>query len=250
VIFVDSNVPMYLVGAPHPYELGVQRALERLVLGRERLVTGGAVLHEILHRYPAIARLDGIGPATDALVAVAGLARVTWAPIDTRPLLRRRSSPSPTRARRTPSQGIRSRHTRRHRRRGPMDVTSIMNHTWLIVGASLAVTLIITIVMIRQFAPMMKSAKNLMDGMAAANQLRVSGIPGVAQVVGVQGTGTMINMMPVCILTLQVMPQGGQPYAVTVQAPVHPVNMPRVQPGQNVPVKIDPNNMMHVVLDM
>ena len=29
MIFVDSNVPMYLVGAPHPHKADAQRALER-----------------------------------------------------------------------------------------------------------------------------------------------------------------------------------------------------------------------------
>jgi predicted nucleic acid-binding protein len=50
VILVDSNVPMDLVGAPHPHEIDAQRALEAAVAGRERLVTDAEVLQEILHR--------------------------------------------------------------------------------------------------------------------------------------------------------------------------------------------------------
>ena len=42
--FVDSNVPMYLVGAPHPHKVEAQRLLEELVAAEERLVTSAEVL--------------------------------------------------------------------------------------------------------------------------------------------------------------------------------------------------------------
>jgi hypothetical protein len=70
VIFVDSNVPMYLVGAAHPHKADSQRLLERCVAEQERLVTDAEVLQEILHRYAAIARRDAIAPAFEALLAV------------------------------------------------------------------------------------------------------------------------------------------------------------------------------------
>ena len=70
MILVDSNVPMYLVGAPHPHKTDAQRWLEKLVRERQRLVTDAEVLQEILHRYVAIDRRDGIQPAFDALLAV------------------------------------------------------------------------------------------------------------------------------------------------------------------------------------
>jgi predicted nucleic acid-binding protein len=71
VIFVDSNVPMYLVGAPHPHRSAAQRWLEKLVSERERLITDAEVLQEILHRYAAINRRDAIQPAFDALLGLA-----------------------------------------------------------------------------------------------------------------------------------------------------------------------------------
>jgi predicted nucleic acid-binding protein len=70
VILVDSNVPMYLIGAAHPHKVDAQRLLERLVSDRERLVTDAEVLQEILHRYVAIDRRDAIQPAYDVLLAV------------------------------------------------------------------------------------------------------------------------------------------------------------------------------------
>lgn len=70
MILVDSNVPMYLIGAAHPHKIDAQRVLERLVSDRERLVTDAEVLQEILHRYVAIDRRDAIQPAYDLLLAV------------------------------------------------------------------------------------------------------------------------------------------------------------------------------------
>ncbi len=70
MILVDSNVPMYLVGAPHPHKIDAQRVLERLVVERERLVTDAEVLQEILHRYVAIDRREAIQPAFDAVLGV------------------------------------------------------------------------------------------------------------------------------------------------------------------------------------
>jgi uncharacterized protein len=71
VILVDSNIPMYLIGAPHPHKSDAQRLLEKLVSDRQRLVTDAEVLQEILRRYVAINRRDAIQPAFDALLGVA-----------------------------------------------------------------------------------------------------------------------------------------------------------------------------------
>jgi predicted nucleic acid-binding protein len=70
VIFIDSNIPMYLVGAPHPHKSDSQRLLEGLISERSRLVTNAEVLQEILHRYVAIDRRDAIQSAFDALLGI------------------------------------------------------------------------------------------------------------------------------------------------------------------------------------
>jgi uncharacterized protein len=70
VILVDSNIPMYLVGAPHRHKSDAQRLLEKLISDRQRLVTDAEVLQEILHRYVAIDRRDAIQPAFDALLEI------------------------------------------------------------------------------------------------------------------------------------------------------------------------------------
>ena len=53
MILIDSNIPMYLVGADHPHKIDAQRLLERCIADRVRLVTDVEVLQEILHRYIA-----------------------------------------------------------------------------------------------------------------------------------------------------------------------------------------------------
>jgi predicted nucleic acid-binding protein len=70
VIFVDSNIPMYLVGSPQPHKADAQRLLEAAIAAGERLVTDAEVLQEILHRYVAIDRRDAIQPAFDAILGV------------------------------------------------------------------------------------------------------------------------------------------------------------------------------------
>ena len=71
MIFLDSNVPMYLVGAEHPNKHASRRILERLIAASERLVTDAEVLQEVLHRYAAIRRREAVGPCIDALLGLA-----------------------------------------------------------------------------------------------------------------------------------------------------------------------------------
>ncbi|HVE50480.1 MAG TPA: type II toxin-antitoxin system VapC family toxin [Casimicrobiaceae bacterium] len=70
MIFIDSNIPMYLVGAAHPHKAGARELLEGAIAASKRLVTSVEVLQEILHRYVAIGRRDAIQPAFDALLGV------------------------------------------------------------------------------------------------------------------------------------------------------------------------------------
>lgn len=70
MIFLDSNIPMYLVGAAHPNKDAARRVLELAINRGERLVTSAEVMQEILHRYAALKRLDAIQPALDALLGV------------------------------------------------------------------------------------------------------------------------------------------------------------------------------------
>lgn len=70
MILIDSNVPMYLVGAEHPHKADARRLLEAAIASGERLVTDAEVLQEILHRYVAIDRREAIQTAFDAVLGV------------------------------------------------------------------------------------------------------------------------------------------------------------------------------------
>ncbi|MEO8661102.1 MAG: type II toxin-antitoxin system VapC family toxin [Bryobacteraceae bacterium] len=70
MIFIDSNVPMYLVGVAHPHKADAQLILEGLVAAKERLVCDAEVFQEILHRYVAIARREAIAPAFKVLLGI------------------------------------------------------------------------------------------------------------------------------------------------------------------------------------
>jgi len=70
VIFIDSNIPMYLVGADHPNKVMARRLVERAIAEGESLATDVEVLQEILHRYVAIDRRGAIAPAFDVMLGV------------------------------------------------------------------------------------------------------------------------------------------------------------------------------------
>jgi len=70
MVFIDSNIPMYLVGSHHPHKADAQRLLEGLISAGERLVTSAEVMQEIIQRYVAIQRRDAIQPAFEALLGV------------------------------------------------------------------------------------------------------------------------------------------------------------------------------------
>ncbi len=70
MILVDSNIPMYLVGADHPHKIDAQRLLERAISDGVKLVTDAETLQEILHRYASIDRRDAIQPCFAALLGV------------------------------------------------------------------------------------------------------------------------------------------------------------------------------------
>jgi hypothetical protein len=67
VIFIDSNVVMYIVGKDHPHKVDSLRLIERFAGERRRLVTGSEVFQELLHRYIATDRRGEIEKAFHTL---------------------------------------------------------------------------------------------------------------------------------------------------------------------------------------
>jgi predicted nucleic acid-binding protein len=83
VIFIDSNVPMYLIGAEHPLKDRSRRLVEDAVASGEALSSSAEVLQELLHRYGVIERREFIEPAFDALSSLADVIySITRADVD------------------------------------------------------------------------------------------------------------------------------------------------------------------------
>ena len=68
MVFVDSNVPMYVAGRDHPLRAPARRFLERARAGEVDLCTSTEVLQEILYRYAALKRRDLAGTVYDLFV--------------------------------------------------------------------------------------------------------------------------------------------------------------------------------------
>ena len=58
MVFVDSNIPMYVAGREHPLRASAQRFLERARRGELDICTSTEVLQEILYRYSSLDRVD------------------------------------------------------------------------------------------------------------------------------------------------------------------------------------------------
>ena len=69
-VFIDANVPMYLVGAEHPNKERAHATLEVAIARGERLVTDTEVMQELLHRYRALGRVDAMEAAVDTLLSL------------------------------------------------------------------------------------------------------------------------------------------------------------------------------------
>lgn len=67
MIFLDANVPMYIMGNDDRLRIDARLAVERQIAEQRRLVTSSEVFQEILHRYVSIGRRDALEPAFETL---------------------------------------------------------------------------------------------------------------------------------------------------------------------------------------
>ena len=58
MVFIDSNIPMYVAGRDHPLRAPAMRLLERVRAGELDACSSTEVLQEILYRYAGLKRLD------------------------------------------------------------------------------------------------------------------------------------------------------------------------------------------------
>ena len=67
MIFVDSSVPMYLVGGDHPLKRRVVEVVPQLLAAHETLITSAEVFQEIIHRYVGLGDRTHLNAAYEAL---------------------------------------------------------------------------------------------------------------------------------------------------------------------------------------
>lgn len=72
-VFIDSNIPMYAAGRPHPHRESCIRLLQRVEAGRTDGCTSTEVLEEILYRYSALGLREVAGKVYDQFVEVCPL---------------------------------------------------------------------------------------------------------------------------------------------------------------------------------
>ena len=102
---------------------------------------------------------------------------------------------------------------------------------------SLAVTIVLALVIIRVIRKTMGQDRNIVE----------NGIPARAKILSVRQTGVMLNNQPQVEFLLEVHPPSGMPYQTQAKAVVSLVQIPQVQPGAEVAVKIDPTDQSKVV---
>ena len=108
------------------------------------------------------------------------------------------------------------------------------------VALSLLVTVGVTILVIRMVRKTVGPDRGILQ----------NGISAQAKILGVQQTGVMVNYQPQISFTLEVHPPGGSPYRAQTKAVIPMVNIPQLQPGTEVPVKIHPTDPAKVVMNI
>ena len=70
MVFIDSNIPMYVAGRDHPLRAPAMRVLERIRAGELAGCSSTEVLQEILYRYTGLRRVDLAREVYDLFVAL------------------------------------------------------------------------------------------------------------------------------------------------------------------------------------
>ncbi len=90
----------------------------------------------------------------------------------------------------------------------------------------------------------------LMKKKAEADKVLATGQAATGTVMRLSETGTMINNQPLVNIVLNVQRPGIPPYQVMVQKVISQLEIPRLQPGMTVAVKVDPTNPQSVAIDL
>ena len=103
--------------------------------------------------------------------------------------------------------------------------------------------------MMRDGKAKMADANAMMAAQTQAANLAMSGQDATASVVSAAQTGAMVNFQPSMAIELTVFPASGVPYPVTVTQVVEQPYLAKAAPGQQVKVKVDPNDPQVLWID-
>jgi hypothetical protein len=93
-----------------------------------------------------------------------------------------------------------------------------------------------------------QALQGLQQADADSQRLMATGTVATGIVKGIRDTGTMVNMHPQIELDLEVTIPGQPPYPVTTRQVVSPVNIPQIQPGNPVSLRVDPMDVNRVLI--
>lgn len=97
---LDTAVPMYAAGTPHPYRDACQWVMTQIAAGRLHVVIDAEVIQEILHRYGALGRFaDAVNMARDLMTVVPQILPITAADMQTAVTVFQQYAPRGMRAR-------------------------------------------------------------------------------------------------------------------------------------------------------
>jgi predicted nucleic acid-binding protein len=98
--FLDTAVPMYAAGTPHPYRDACQWVMTQIATGGMQVAIDAEVIQGILHRYGALGRhADAVSMAKDLMVLVPRILAITAADMQTAVTLFQQYAPQGVRAR-------------------------------------------------------------------------------------------------------------------------------------------------------
>jgi hypothetical protein len=92
-------------------------------------------------------------------------------------------------------------------------------------------------------------AVTLGKGAMIKSKLRQSGVLGRAKIMGASETGTRVNNQPQVQFQLMVNVPGRQPYTAIHREVVSAVNFGRIGPGNELAVRVDPNDPAMLMID-
>ena len=130
----------------------------------------------------------------------------------------------------------------------PPEIADLISNTSSIVIVSVCVGLVFTLVI--GVGVTVLAIRLIRKATGPDRSILQNGISAKARILGLQQTSMMVNNQPQVAFNLEVHPPQGVPYQAQLKAVIPMVNIPQLQPGVEVPVKIDPKDPTKVVMDI